>query len=170
MSMAALKTYQMLTRYKSWANGLLYAAVAKLPEHELVKPQKIVFGSLLRTLNHVHAMDLVWQAHLKGVPHGLASRNPAECPPLADLERAQREMDEWFVRYADGVADSAVEELIEFEFIGGGRGVMSRREILIHVVNHGTYHRGHIADMLYQIPVHPPTTDFPVWARETRSH
>ena len=168
--MTALKTYQMLTRYKGWANGLLYQAVAKLPEAELVRPQNIVFGSLLRTLNHVHAMDLVWRSHLQGVPHGLKTRNPADCPPFAQLMSAQRAMDEWFVRYADGVADSAVEEIVEFEFIGGGRGALSRREILIHVVNHGTYHRGHIADMLYQIPVHPPTTDFPVWVRETRSH
>lgn len=168
--MPVLKTYQMLTRYKAWADALLYGTVAMLPEAELVKPQKIVFGTLLRTLNHVHAMDRVWSSHLKGVPHGLISRNPAHCPPFAELCEAQRAMDDWFIRYADGVADSAVEESVEFGYIGGGRGAMSRREILIHVVNHGTYHRGHIGDMLYQIPVEPPTTDFPVWVRETRSH
>jgi uncharacterized damage-inducible protein DinB len=170
MNVPALKSYQMLTRYKAWADELLYGTVGKLPETELIRPQKIVFGSLLRTLNHVHAMDLVWRSHLQGVPHGLISRNPADCPPLAVLSKAQRAMDEWFIRFADGVADSALEEIIEFEYIGGGRGAMSRHEMLIHVVNHGTYHRGHIADMLYQVSVLPPTTDFPVWVRETRSH
>jgi uncharacterized damage-inducible protein DinB len=169
MNAPALKSYQMLARYKAWADELLYATVGKVPKAELVKPQKIVFGSLLRTLNHVHAMDLVWRSHLQGVPHGLTSRNPADCPPLAELSTAQRTMDEWFIRYADGVADSAMEEIVEFEYIGGGRGAMSRHEMLIHVVNHGTYHRGHIGDMLYQISVEPPTTDFPVWVRETRS-
>jgi len=44
---------------------------------------------------------------------------------------------------------------------------MSRSEILLHVVNHGTYHRGHIADMVCHIPAEPPTTDFPVFLRET---
>jgi len=56
-------------------------------------------------------------------------------------------------------------EIVEFEFIGGGRGAMSRREILLHVVNHTTYHRGHAADILYHINIFPPTTDLPVFLR-----
>jgi uncharacterized damage-inducible protein DinB len=43
---------------------------------------------------------------------------------------------------------------------------MSRADILLHVVNHTTYHRGHIAAMMYQIPVQPPTTDLPVFLRD----
>lgn len=54
-------------------------------------------------------------------------------------------------------------------FIGGGPGALTRAEILLHVVNHTTYHRGHIGDMVYQIPAEPPTTDLPVFLRETRS-
>ncbi len=37
---------------------------------------------------------------------------------------------------------------------------------LLHVVNHATYHRGHIAQMLYSSDVVPPVTDFPVFLRE----
>jgi uncharacterized damage-inducible protein DinB len=55
-----------LLRYKAWANELIFADVAKLPEPVLVEPQPIIFGNLLRTLNHVHAMDYVWQSHLQG--------------------------------------------------------------------------------------------------------
>ena len=77
----------MLARYKVWANDLLYAAVARLPAHELIAPRPIVFGSMLRTLNHVYAMDRVWQAHLEGRPHGLTTRNPDDAPPLTE---------EWF--------------------------------------------------------------------------
>jgi uncharacterized damage-inducible protein DinB len=35
----------------------------------------------------------------------------------------------------------------------------------LHVVNHTTYHRGHIAAMMYQMPARPPTTDLPVFLR-----
>ena len=42
---------------------------------------------------------------------------------------------------------------------------MSREDILLHVVNHTTYHRGHIADMLYHLHISPPTTDLPVFLR-----
>jgi uncharacterized damage-inducible protein DinB len=54
---------------------------------------------------------------------------------------------------------------VDFEFIGGGEGSLSRGDIVLHVINHTTYHRGHIGDMMYQIPVHPPTTDLPVYRR-----
>ena len=57
---------------------------------------------------------------------------------------------------------------MHFVLVGGNRGVMTRGEILLHVVNHTTYHRGFVADLMYQVPgAHPPTTDLPVYLRET---
>jgi len=43
---------------------------------------------------------------------------------------------------------------------------MTCGEMLLHVVNHGTYHRGLVADMMYQAGVTPPTTDLPVFLRD----
>jgi uncharacterized damage-inducible protein DinB len=43
---------------------------------------------------------------------------------------------------------------------------MSRSDILLHVVNHTTYHRGHAASILYELHISPPTTDLPVFLRE----
>jgi uncharacterized damage-inducible protein DinB len=42
---------------------------------------------------------------------------------------------------------------------------MTRRDILLHVANHGTYHRGNVAAMMYQAGVAPPTTDLPVFLK-----
>jgi len=52
---------------------------------------------------------------------------------------------------------------VSFRFIGGGPGAMTRRDILLHVANHGTYHRGNVASMMYQAGTPPPTTDLPVF-------
>lgn len=166
---AADRGLPMLARYKAWANELLYAAVARLPAQELIAPRPIVFGSMLRTLNHVYAMDRVWQAHLEGRSHGLATRNPDDAPPLDALRNAQREIDAWYVSYADSLGEAAHDETVRFTFIGGGAGRMTRHEILLHVVNHGTYHRGHVADMMYQMSVPPPTTDLPVYLGQVRA-
>jgi uncharacterized damage-inducible protein DinB len=153
-----------LMRYKAWANELVFAAAAKLPEAELTAPRKIVFGNLLRTLNHVYSMDEVWRAHLEGRPHGHTTRNPEGCPPLPRLRDAQAGMDTWFVGYADSL--SREDEIINFHFIGGGAGSMTRRDILLHIANHGTYHRGNVASMMYQAGVAPPTTDLPVFLKQ----
>jgi uncharacterized damage-inducible protein DinB len=154
---------QTLMRYKAWANELVFAAAAKLPQAELTAPRKIVFGNMLRTLNHVYAMDEVWRAHLEGRPHGYTTRNPETCPSLPELHDAQLGMDAWFVGYADSLSEE--NEIVHFRFIGGGPGAMTRRDILLHVANHGTYHRGNVAAMMYQAGVTPPTTDLPVFLR-----
>ena len=160
-----MDTLRTLMRYKAWANELVFAAAAKLPEAELTAPRKIVFGNLLRTLNHVHAMDEVWRAHLEGRPHGYSTRNPEACPPLAELGEAQKAMDAWWVGYADALPEAKQDEIVSFRFIGGGPGSMTRRDILLHVANHGTYHRGNVASMMYQAGVAPPTTDLPVFLK-----
>ena len=160
-----MDTLRTLMRYKAWANDLVFAAAAKLPEAELTAPRKIVFGNLVRTLNHVHAMDEVWRAHLEGRPHGYATRNPEACPSLAELREAQQAMDAWWVGYADSLPEAKQDEVVSFRFIGGGPGSMTRRDILLHVANHGTYHRGNVASMMYQAGVAPPATDLPVFLK-----
>ena len=153
-------------RYKAWADRLLFQTVAGLPEAALTASQPIIFGSLLRTLHHVYAMDTVWRAHLLGETHGFTSRNPDTCPAFAALRAAQAAIDDWYPGYAESLSDAACDEVIAFTFIGGGDGRMRREDMLLHVVNHATYHRGHVASMLYQLAVPPPTTDFPVFLRE----
>jgi uncharacterized damage-inducible protein DinB len=59
-----------------------------------------------------------------------------------------------------------LEEKVSFTLIGGNPGVMTRGEILLHVVNHTSYHRGFVADLFYQVPSRPPATDLPVFLRE----
>ena len=84
------------------------------------------------------------------------------------MRRSQEEIDAWFVQYAGRLSAQATAEVVEFEFIGGGRGALTRAEMILHCVNHGTYHRGNVAQMLYQAGRTPPTTDLPVFLRETR--
>jgi len=152
-----------LLRYKDWANQLIFAALAKLPENELTAPRPIVFGSILRTLNHTYSMDVVWQANLEGRRHGFKTRNPPSSPPFHELREAQEQIDAWYVAYAGKLSPADEEQPVHFTFIGGGPASLTRRGILLHVVNHGTYHRGNVAAMMYQIGAVPPTTDLPVF-------
>jgi uncharacterized damage-inducible protein DinB len=160
-----VNSIQTLTRYKAWADKVFLSVVAGLPESELIAPRPIIFGSIIRTLNHSYAMDYAWQSHLLGKPHGLTTRNPPDHPPFQELVASQSQIDTWYVDYANSLTGSQLDEVVEFEFIGGGVGAMSRGDIILHVVNHTTYHRGHVADMLYHLNVFPPATDLPVFLR-----
>jgi uncharacterized damage-inducible protein DinB len=164
--MMAVRDAQKLARYNAWADKLTHAAVAALPKGEAEKPRQSVFKSMAHTLNHVYVIDRIFQAHLEGREHGYKARNTESHPPLAELSRLQEEIDDWYVRWAVGLTEAALGEKVSFTFVGGGEGVMTRGEILLHVVNHTTYHRGFVADFFYQVPARPPTTDLTVFLRD----
>jgi uncharacterized damage-inducible protein DinB len=166
--MTTLPHVRLLARYKAWADDLIYDAAARLPAGEAEKPRKSVFRNLVHMLNHVYVIDRVFQCHLEGRGHGYTARNTETYPPLAELARLQREMDRWYLDWADAQTEATLGERVDFEYIGGGSGSMTRGEILLHVVNHATYHRGFVADFFYQVPVRPPATDFTVFVRDAR--
>lgn len=167
--MSALATARMLARYKAWANRLFFEAVAALPPGEATKERTTLFKSIVHTLNHNYVIDRIFRAHLEGREHGYTARNTADPPPLEELRAAQNAIDQWYVECFDRMTEPALDEKVHFTFVGGGEGVMTRNEILLHVVNHTSYHRGFAADMFYQVPARPPTTDLPVYLRDAHA-
>jgi len=157
---------RMLARYNHWANKLIFDAVAELPQGEATKERQSLFKNMVHTLNHNTVIDLIWQAHLEGREHGFAARNTPEPPPLEELWRQQQAIDAWYIAWSDKLSEAGLGEKVPFTLIGGNKGVMTRAEILLHVVNHTSYHRGFVADLFYQVPARPPTTDLPVYLME----
>ncbi len=164
--MLTTRTARMLTRYNRWANDLMLAAVAKLPPGEATKPRTTLFRNIVHTLNHNYVIDAIFQAHLEGRDHGYTARNTPEPPPLEELTGMQRRMDDWWIAWSERLTDAQLDETVNFTFVGGGAGAMTRGQILLHVMNHTSYHRGFAADLFYQVPAKPPTTDLPVFLRD----
>lgn len=165
--MPSTTTAQMLTRYSAWANKVIFDAVAALPDGEATKERATLFKNMVNTLNHIYVVDLIWQAHLQGRDHGIPALNAVLHTSLADLWRAQQEIDAWYIDWSDALSTAAAEETVRFTLIGGNNGEMRRGDIILHVVNHTSYHRGFVADLFYQVPARPPLTDLPVFLRET---
>jgi len=155
-----------LLRYRAWADKLTYGAVAALPEGASTAPRATVFGNMLRTLSHSLVVDDIFKAHLQGRPHGYTSRNTPEPLAFDALWARQQAMNAWYQDYALSLTSDQAAEVVTFSFIGGGEGQMTREEMILHVVNHATYHRGFVADMFYQVPAKPPATDLPVFLRD----
>mgnify|MGYP001796133137 CR=1 FL=1 len=123
---------------------------------------------MVHTLNHNYVIDAIWRGHLEGRDHGYSARNTADHPPLADLWVKQQAMDDWYIAWGDALSEAALDETIKFTLIGGNAGAMTRYEILLHVVNPTSYHRGFVCAMFFEVPARPPTMDLPVYLRELR--
>lgn len=166
--MGALATARTLTRYNAWANRLFFDAVFALPPGEADKPRTTLFRNIVHTLNHNYVIDDIFRCHIEGRAHGYTARNTAEPHPLPELWTLQQAFDAWLVLWSDGLSEVSLDRRLEFEFVGGGAGAMTLSEIILHLVNHTSYHRGFAADMFYQVPAKPPTTDLPVFLRDAR--
>ena len=156
----------MMAAYKAWASDVVFSVVAALPEGEAVKPRQTLFKNMVHTLNHLYVVDQIFQAHLEARPHGFTARNTPTHPPLHELRESVKQLDRWYIDHIAGLSEAQLGERLDFQFVGGGDGNMSRLEILIHVVNHGTYHRGFVGDMLNQAGVRPRATDLTVFLRD----
>ena len=55
---------------------------------------------------------------------------------------------QWLLTYAKSLSASQLKEDISFTFVDGKRGRLSREEVIFHLINHGTYHRGAIGHAL----------------------
>ena len=164
--MMTTRMARMLARYNQWADQLILDAVAALPGDEATRPRVGLFKTMVHMLNHNYVIDRVFQAHLEGRAHGYTARNTPEPPPLAELRQNQAELDAWYIGWTNRLTPQAIDEKVAFNYIGGGDGILTRGEILLHLVNHHSYHRGFVAEMFYSAKHRPPTTDLTVFLRD----
>jgi uncharacterized damage-inducible protein DinB len=158
-----------LARYKSWADRLTLAAVAALPPGEAARERPTLFKSIIGTLNHSYVVDLIWQAHLEGRAHGFTARNVVPHPEIAALTAAQAQVNEWLLGWSEAQSAASLRTAVSFRQVSGEEGTLSRSEILLHIVNHATYHRGWVSDLFFQVPAKPPTTDWNVFLLAERA-
>jgi uncharacterized damage-inducible protein DinB len=141
-------------RFHRWAFERYFAALEQLPEEKLNADSGLSFGSIYKTLLHVAQADGIWSFRLTGY---------APVPPadgsLATLKESWfRALDELSI-WLGGLAEDAWSTEAEYS---NSKGVKFRTpvwQIVLHLVNHGTAHRGQICTVLRQIGVTPPPTD-----------
>ena len=154
-----------MARYNQWANRELFAAVRTLPEGEAAKPRRILFKTILNTLNHPLVADRVWWAHMHKEAHSHKALNEVLYDEFECLAAARAEMDQRLIDYVDALSDVDADEPIDFTLLSGAQGRMNRRMILMHMFNHNTYHRGFVVETFCQIPAALPLIDLPVFMR-----
>ena len=147
-----MNTMQSLFAHKSWANNELFNVLATVS----LEAHAAAVHTAIRTLNHIHVVDQIFQAHLRGEPHEFSATNTEATPELGKLQFGVAETDAWFESYASTVSEGQLARRIAFRFTDGDAGSMTRQEMLLHVVMHGSYHRGNVGQLLKSIAVAPP--------------
>jgi len=105
---------------------------------------------------------------MQGKGHSYQTLRDVEIDDFDTLWAARRKMDDALKAYVESLSPEDLEEVIDYELIGGNTGSMSRAMCLTHLVTHGSYHRGWISDMFGQAGAMQPFADIPIYERALR--
>jgi uncharacterized damage-inducible protein DinB len=147
-----------LYAYNEWANARYFAAARALSNEALGRPITSSFSSIRDTLGHIVGAEWIWLRRWLG-------ESPTAQPSWttgATLDELRREMDAVEAarhRFLDGVDATRLTKAVSFRFLSGRAAEASLVTLLVHVVNHSTYHRGQLATLLRQVGATPPSTD-----------
>lgn len=142
-------------QYHLWAQERVYALLEAMDP----APEEAV-----RLFGHICAADLTWQARIAG---GKAPRNlfGAEMTLLEVREHLDRLQETW-PALLEATSEEGLERGVRYANTKGVRYTTPLIDILMHVFNHGTYHRAQIARIVRQAGGEPVNTDFIGFARE----
>jgi uncharacterized damage-inducible protein DinB len=154
---------QSLFRHKAAINEEFFAVIARVDAEAHADERH----SLIRLMNHIHVVDRIFAAHLRGEPHGYAATNTPETPTHEALRDAVLASDRGYLELVDAMTPAQLAQTVAFTFTDGQHGRMTREEMLGHVITHGSYHRGEVGQMLKRLSTAPPRDLFTAYLHRT---
>ena len=137
--------------YSAWATSRLLHAVEQIPEEHLHHDFQTSDRTILRTLVHIFAADRIWLARVRG-------ESPQAFVSDADYHLSVLR-EQWPPLLANWQNIPAPETVIHYQDLKGNPYESPLWEIVLHVVNHATHHRGQVSGFLRSLGHTPPPLD-----------
>ena len=151
--------------YNAWADRRVLEAVSALSKEEFLKPMGSSFSSIRDTLAHIFGVEWLWLERFQG-------RSPASIPDGNEftetnvLKARWMEFEPTLLKFARGLTESDLDRVMEYKTMKFGVYTNPLWQSMLHLVNHGTYHRGQVTTMLRQLGARPILTDLMHFYRE----
>lgn len=160
-----MKTYlENLARYNFWANERFHETLLPQPAELLQLHIVSTFASIQETMKHLYDAETAWWLRLNDPASSYNFKDPFP-GSFAELLHAHASRSKQWVDYIE----SSDEKTLKGEFLYMRAGVEMRSRIhdmLVHLFNHGTYHRGQLVTMMRQAGITElPATDYILYCR-----
>ena len=154
-----------LYEYNAWANQRSLAAAQKLTVEQFTKPMGSSFSSIRDTLAHIYGAEWIWLERFQG-------RSPSALPNMSQFPDVQTLREAWLVHeerllaFVAGLTQADLDRTMEYKTLKFGVYSNPLWQSMLHVVNHGTYHRGQVTTLLRQLGAQPVLLDLMHFYRE----
>jgi uncharacterized damage-inducible protein DinB len=156
-----------MAAYNRWANERLLEAAGGLSPAALAERRSGFFPSLLKTLNHILVADTIWMGRFDGTGSaGIVGLDQILHAEFAALRASRVAMDARIIAYVDALEPRRLEEDLVYRTVAGDPMRTQVAQVLAHVFNHQTHHRGQAHAMLSSTEVAPPVLDLIYFLRD----
>ena len=154
-----------LYAYNAWANARFYESNEGLDETRRTAPLESSFPSVIDTLGHIVGAEWIWLSRWQGAsPAGFPEW--LQAPSLEDLRSRLSRVESERAEYLAGLSENDLQRPLAYTLLNGTASSTRLLDLLLHVVNHSTYHRGQLTTLLRQVGATPPATDYVVYTRQ----
>ena len=143
-----------LLDFHYWARDRMFDAIEPLTPEQFTRNLGNSFPSVRDTVVHIYAAEWVWYERWQG--HSPTALLPADqFPDVATLRREWLEHEQKVRAYVEGIGDAGVDRVMPYTLLSGVSSKSPFWQMLQHVVNHASYHRGQVTTMLRQLGAAP---------------
>ncbi len=152
--------------YNIWASLKIIDIILSLPEEKQMAELPSSYNSLYKTVLHIWDAESIWWQRMKlqeriDVPSQNFKGTMQEL--VNGLMQQSKKWEEWITT----ASDLSIEHVFQYQTLAKEQFKQPTWQMLLHVFNHGTYHRGQLINMLRQLGLEKlPATDFIVWSRK----
>lgn len=152
--------------YNIWANQQLVAVISSLPPEKQTAVLPSSFNSLHQTILHLLDAESIWWQRLKLLERIDRPSETFQGNTLDALQALLNQNNQWH-QWLLNATERMVQHVFHYQNFKREQFKQPVYQMLLHVFNHGTYHRGQIINMLRQLGVEKlPATDFILWSRK----
>ena len=154
--------------YNLWANQKLCDAIINLTEEQQLQPVISSFSGIKNNLLHIWNAESIWWQRLKLNENVIGPGAVSEYS-VKELINNLSQQDKQWVEWITNASPAAIDHVFAYQNSKKEHFKQPVYQMLMHVFNHGTYHRGQIVTILRQLGIEKiPATDFIVWSRNRR--
>lgn len=144
--------------YSAWASRKLVEAAAQLSDADRTRDFGTADKSVLGTLVHIFAADRVWLGRAQGhVPARFL--DPERDMNMAALQNDWPKILDGWQALLDGNAGAGTGAVISYKDLKGNPYSTPLWQIVLHLVNHASHHRGQVSGFLRAMGHTPPPID-----------
>lgn len=166
-----LNVKQLLVQYAAynvWANSRMADSICSLPEASQVAVLPSSFNSLHATLIHIWNAESMWWQRMK-MQEVVTAPGIGFTGTTREAANALLQQNKTWEAWIANASQPALEHVFHYRNTKQEQFRQPIYQMLLHIFNHGTYHRGQLVNMLRQLQVAViPPTDFIVWSRDKK--